>query len=291
MSTAYSGVCYAVLAYIAWGLLPMYWKCFGQIPAGEVLSHRILWSMLFLTGLLLCQHRSRLEFGQLWHSPNRLGVLLVTGSLLAFNWGLYIYGVNTNRVVETSLGYFINPLVSVMLGFLFLKEQLHNGQKLAVLLAVLGVANFIWQFGAVPWISLGLASSFALYGLLRKVVPVSPIVGLMVETLLVTPFALVFVGYLTVARVGHWGMSELIELLFIGSGVMTSLPLLWFNNAAKRLQLSTLGFFQYLAPSLQLLLGVLLYHEPFTRTHAVSFSFIWAALAIYSTTSLAKRAV
>lgn len=160
-----AGVCYAVLAYTAWGLLPMYWKCFGQIPAAEVLSHRILWSMLFLTGLLLFQQRS-VELGQLWQSPKRLRVLLATALLLTFNWGLYIYGVNTNRVVETSLGYFINPLVSVMLGFLFLKEQLNFGQKLAVLVAALGVANFMWQFGAVPWIALGLASSFAFYGLL-----------------------------------------------------------------------------------------------------------------------------
>ena len=285
-----AGVCYAVLAYTAWGLLPMYWKCFGQIPAAEVLSHRILWSMLFLTGLLLFQQRS-VELGQLWQSPNRLRVLLATALLLTFNWGLYIYGVNTNRVVETSLGYFINPLVSVMLGFLFLKEQLNSGQKLAVLVAGLGVANFMWQFGAVPWIALGLAFSFAFYGLLRKVVPVTPMVGLMVETLLVTPFALVLVGYWAVTGVGHSGMSGSTDLLFIGSGVMTSLPLLWFNNAAKRLRLSTLGFFQYVAPSLQLLLGVLLYHEPFTRTHALTFGFIWLALAIYSTTSLATRAV
>ncbi len=285
-----AGVCYAVLAYTAWGLLPMYWKCFGQIPAAEVLSHRILWSMLFLTGLLLFQQRN-VELGQLWQSPNRLRVLLATALLLTFNWGLYIYGVNTNRVVETSLGYFINPLVSVMLGFLFLKERLNSGQKLAVLVAGLGVANFMWQFGAVPWIALGLAFSFAFYGLLRKVVPVTPMVGLMVETLLVTPFALVLVGYWAVTGVGHSGMSGSTDLLFIGSGVMTSLPLLWFNNAAKRLRLSTLGFFQYVAPSLQLLLGVLLYHEPFTRTHALTFGFIWLALAIYATTSLATRAV
>lgn len=285
-----AGVCYAVLAYTAWGLLPIYWKLFGQIPAAEVLSHRILWSMLFLTGLLLLQQRS-VELGQLWQSPNRLRVLLATALLLTFNWGLYIYGVNTNRVVETSLGYFINPLVSVMLGFLFLKERLNFGQKLAVLVAGIGVANFMWQFGAVPWIALGLAFSFAFYGLLRKVVPVTPMVGLMVETLLVAPFALALVGYWAAIGVGHSGMSGSTDLLFIGSGVMTSLPLLWFNNAAKRLRLSTLGFFQYVAPSLQLLLGVLLYHEPFTRTHALTFGFIWLALAIYSTTSLATKAV
>jgi len=286
--TVESGAFYAVLAYTAWGLLPIYWKFFGQIPAVEVLSHRIIWSMVFLTGLLLLQQRSS-EFNQLWHSPIRLRILLITASLLTFNWGLYIYGVNTDQVVETSLGYFINPLVNVMLGFVFLQERLNRPQKLAVLLASVGVANFAWQFGQVPWIALGLAFSFAFYGLLRKVAAVAPMVGLAVETLLVTPVALILVGYWAATGVGHLDVSWSINLLFIGSGVTTSLPLLWFNNAAKRLRLSTLGFFQYIAPSLQLILGVFLYHEPFTRTHAVTFGCIWLALVIYSTTSLVTR--
>ena len=285
-----SGGFYAVLAYTAWGLLPIYWKLFGQIPALEVLSHRIIWSLVFLIGLLFLQQQSS-EFKQLCRSPTRLGILLTTASLLTFNWGLYIYGVNTDRVVETSLGYFINPLVNVMLGLLFLKERLNRGQKLAVLLAILGVANFAWNFGQVPWIALGLAFSFAFYGLLRKVVAVSPIVGLTMETLLIAPVALILVGYWTATGVGHLGVAWSTSLLFIGSGVMTSLPLIWFNNAAKRLRLSTLGFFQYIAPSLQLMLGVFLYHEPFTRTHAITFGLIWSALLIYSTTFLSKKAV
>ncbi len=283
-----AGAFYAVLAYTAWGLLPIYWKFFGQIPAVEVLSYRIIWSMVFLTGLLFLQQRSS-EFNQLRQSPSRLGILLVTALLLTFNWGLYIYGVNTGRVVETSLGYFINPIINVMLGFVFLKERLNRGQKLAVLLASLGVANFAWHFGQVPWIALGLAFSFAFYGLLRKVVAVTPMVGLAVETLLITPVALLLVGYWATTGVGHFGVTWSTNLLFIGSGVMTSLPLLWFNNAAKRLRLSTLGFFQYIAPSLQLMLGIFLYKEPFTSTHAVTFGFIWLALFIYSTVSLAAQ--
>jgi len=286
--TVESGAFYAVLAYTAWGLLPIYWKFFGQIPAVEVLSHRIIWSMVFLTGLLLLQQRSS-EFNQLWHSPIRLRILLITASLLTFNWGLYIYGVNTDQVVETSLGYFINPLVNVMLGFVFLQERLNRPQKLAVLLASVGVVNFAWQFGQVPWIALGLAFSFAFYGLLRKVAAVAPMVGLAVETLLITPVALILVGYWAATGVGHLDVAWSINILFIGSGVTTSLPLLWFNNAAKRLRLSTLGFFQYIAPSLQLILGVFLYHESFTRTHAVTFGCIWLALVIYSTTSLVTR--
>ncbi|MBW4659669.1 MAG: EamA family transporter RarD [Drouetiella hepatica Uher 2000/2452] len=279
-----SGRLYAVLAYVAWGLLPIYWKLFGQTPAIEVLSHRMIWSLVFLLALVGLQHRQA-ELRQIWRSPKKVAVLLTTAMLLTFNWGLYIYGVNSDRVVETSLGYFINPLVSVLLGFVFLRERLHWGQKVAVLLAALGVANFIWQLGSVPWIALALAFSFACYGLLRKIVAVSPLVGLTVEALLITPVALALVGFWAVSGTGHLGTSLSMTLLFIGAGVMTSMPLLWFNNAAKRLRLSTLGFFQYIAPSIQLLLGVVVYREPFTTTHAVTFGLIWLALAIYSGTS------
>lgn len=279
-----------MLAYGAWGLLPIYWKLFGQIPAGEVLSHRIVWSTLFLIGLLTVQGR-RAEFGPIWRSRRQWGVLVITGLLLAFNWGLYIYGVNTDRVVETSLGYFINPLVNVFLGFVVFKERLNRWQWLAVLLAALGVAQFAWRLQTVPWIALALAFSFALYGLLRKLAPVAPMVGLATETLFIAPIALTVIGYQAVTGTSHFTANGGMTLLFVGSGVATSFPLLWFNNAAKRLRFSTLGFFQYLAPSLQLLLGVFLYREPFTQTHAVTFGFIWLALLIYSTTSFKREAV
>lgn len=241
--------------------------------------------MVFLTGLLFLRHRNA-ELTQLWRSPRQLGILLTTALLLTFNWGLYIYAVNTDRVIETSLGYYINPLVSVLLGFIFLKERLNRGQLLAVGLASLGVTNFIWHFGAVPWIALGLAVSFAFYGLLRKIVAAPPMAGLAIETLLVTPLALAYVGYLAITATGQLGTHWAISLLFVGAGITTSLPLLWFNNAAKRLRLSTLGFFQYIAPSLQLFIGVFLYHEPFTLVHAITFGFIWSALVIFSVSSL-----
>ncbi len=182
--------------------------------------------MVFLIGLLFFQQRS-LEFNQLWHSPKRLGILLVTALLLTFNWGLYIYGVNTDRVVETSLGYFINPLVNVMLGYGFLKERLNYSQKMAVLLAGLGVANFAWNFGEVPWIALGLAFSFAFYGLLRKVVAVSPMVGLSVETLLIVPLALVLVGYwaTTGGRALRWSLAYKPPICWIWRHDLATTPL------------------------------------------------------------------
>jgi chloramphenicol-sensitive protein RarD len=280
-----TGPLYALLAYGAWGLLPVYWKFFGNTPAVEVLSHRMIWSAVFLCCLLLVQRRLP-DLVALFKSPRQVRVLLLTATLLSCNWGLYIYGVNSDRVIETSLGYYINPLVTVLLGFVFLKERLHRGQQVAVVLATIGVGYFIWQLGTVPWIGLGLAITFAFYGLLRKVVQAGPLVGLAVETLLITPVVLLFVIYLASQGHSHFGETPLKTLLFMGAGVATSMPLLWFNNAAKRLRLSTLGFFQYLAPSIALLLGVFLYGEPFTTIHGVTFSCIWVALAIFSATTL-----
>lgn len=276
---------YALLAYGAWGLLPIYWKFFQRSSPIEVLSHRMIWSLVFLTAILLIQQRQA-ELRELLKSPHSLRLLLASAALLTCNWGLYIYGVNSDRVVETSLGYFINPLVTVLLGFLFLQERLIFGQQIAVALAAIGVGYFVRQFGTVPWIALGLAFTFAFYGLLRKVVAVAPLVGLAVETLMITPAALAFVIYWQGIGNGQFGQALPFTLLFIGAGVMTSMPLLWFNNAAKRLRLSTLGFFQYVAPSLQLMLGVFLYREPFTATHTVTFACIWTALLLYSTSSL-----
>lgn len=283
-----TGSVYALLAYGSWGLLPIYWKFFEQSSPIEVLSHRMIWSLVFLSGLLFLQRRQT-EIRSLLKSRQKLGALLISATLLTCNWGLYIYGVNTDRVVETSLGYFINPLVSVLLGFVFLKERLRRGQQIAVALAVIGVGYFIWQFGSVPWIALGLAFTFAFYGLVRKVLAIAPMVGLAVETLLITPATLLLVIYWGITGAGTFGTSLALTLLFVGAGVVTSMPLLWFNNAAKRLRLSTLGFFQYLAPSVQLVLGVFLYQEPFTPTHAVTFGFIWTALLLYSVTSLMER--
>ncbi|MEL6224977.1 MAG: EamA family transporter RarD [Cyanobacteria bacterium J06627_8] len=289
-SSSSLGVLFAVLAYGAWGLLPIYWKLFGVIPAVEVLSHRMIWSMVFLIGVLALQNRLP-ELQAVWASKKTLKFLIVSACLLAVNWGLYIYGVNTERVVETSLGYYINPLLSVMLGMVFLKERLNRVQWVAVGLATVGVLNFVVDFGQVPWIALGLALTFGLYGLLRKMVAIAPMIGLAVETLVLAPLMLILVTYWQATGQGHFTTSVSIMLIFIGAGVVTSMPLLWFNNAAKRLRLSTMGFFQYIAPSLQLVLGVFLYGEPFTRTHAVTFVCIWTALAIYSLNSLVASRV
>lgn len=274
-----------MLAYSAWGLFPIYWKFLTQVPAVELVCHRIIWSMVLLMGLLFVQHRIG-EFRQLWKSRKAIASLLLTTTLIAGNWCIYIYGVNTGHIVETSLGYYINPLVTVLLGSVILKEKLNFPKKIAVLLAAIAVLNFIWHFGQVPWIAIALAFSFALYGLFRKLIKVTPIVGLTVETLLATPIALVYISYVGLTGTGSFGTSLQVNLLLIGCGIVTALPLLWFNTAAKQLQLSTLGFFQYLAPSLALLIGVIGYREPFTAIHAVTFLLIWSAIAIYSIASV-----
>ena len=287
-----TGLIYAVLAYGAWGLFPIYWKLFGDTPAVEVLSHRMIWSMAFVLVLLAVQRRFS-ELASVRRSPSVLKMLIVGAVLLACNWGLYIYGVNTERVVETSLGYFINPLLTIVLGMVVLKERLNRVQWAAVAIAVVGVGNFIWAFGQVPWIAFGLALSFGFYGLVRKVVAIAPMIGLAVETLVIAPFMLLLVIYWDTTGVGVFGSSLPITLACIGAGVVTSMPLIWFTNATKRLPLSTMGFCQYIAPSLQLFLGVFLYHEPFTRIHAVTFGCIWTALALYSVNSwlLNRRAL
>ncbi|MDB9494250.1 EamA family transporter RarD [Spirulina major CS-329] len=280
-STTVTGVLYAVFAYGAWGLLPIYWKLFGVIPAVEVLSHRMIWSMVFLLSILTVQRRWP-ELRQVLRSRRQLLGLFITTSLLAFNWGIYIYGVNSDRVVETSLGYYICPLVTMLLGLVVLRERLNWVQWVAVSLAGAGVVIFIQDLGQVPWIALGLAFSFALYGLLRKMIAIAPLVGLAVETLMIAPLLLILVGVWELRGLGHFTATPGITLAFIGAGIVTSMPLLWFNNAAKRLPLVSLGFYQYLAPTLQLSIGVFLYREPFTTTHGITFGCIWAALALYS---------
>ncbi len=279
------GILYAILAYGTWGLFPVYWKLLNSVPAKEILSHRIIWSSILLLGILIIKKRWQ-SFIKLFLQPRRWLPLLGSSSILACNWGLYIYGVNSDRIVETSLGYFINPIVSVLLGVIILREKLQLGQWIAVLLATLGVSYSVFAVGQVPWIALGLAFSFGIYGLLRKVIVVEPLLGLTVETCLLTPLA---IAYLSLHDNNHFGQSASITLLLVGCGIVTSFPLFCFNSATQQLRLSTMGFFQYIAPSLQLLLGIWLYDEPFTKTNIVVFSFIWAALLLYSTISLLKR--
>ena len=278
-STVLPGIIYAVLAYGTWGIFPIYWKLFGSVPAVEIVCHRVVWSLVFLSALVVAL-RQWDEIRQIIGRPKVLGMLFTTALLLSLNWGIFVFGVNSGRIIETSLGYFIVPLVNVVLGCWVLRERLRGRQSLAFALAAAGVILFGSHLGAIPWIALGLATTFGLYGLLRKIVSVSPLTGIFVETALMAPPALAAIAFLSSREPSHVFGSRYLMLLFMGGGIVTSLPLLWFNRAVKLLPLSTLGFFQYLAPTLQLLVGVAIYHEPFPLHKMAAFALIWLAVAL-----------
>ena len=287
-SPIWQGPVFAILAYGTWGLLPIYWKLFLGIPSLEVLVHRILWSVIFLMFVVLIQKKFILLV-ELCRSPKQLFIILTTSMLLGANWMIYIWAVNEGFVIETSLGYFINPLVNVMLGMIIFKERFKLWQTLALILALCGVLNYLFGFGELPWIALGLASSFSIYGMLRKISEAGPLIGLTMETLILVPVALFLLSWWTLDGSSHFGTMSELDLYFLGCGLITSFPLLWFAAAAKRLRFSTLGLFQYLAPTSQFLLGVFLYKEPFTITHAITFALIWMALVLYSGNSISNK--
>ncbi|HNQ24181.1 MAG TPA: EamA family transporter RarD [Phycisphaerae bacterium] len=274
------GVLFGLGAYGLWGVFPLYFKAIAQVPALEVLAHRIVWSVLLLVALVLLQRRGRALLRVLAHWPTALA-LATTTVLIALNWFVFIWAVANNHVLQSSLGYFINPLVNVLLGFVFLRERLRRGQVLAVALAAVGVGLRTWH--QVPWIALVLAGSFGFYGLLRKVARVDALLGLTVETALLAPWAAGYLLYLGARGDGAFGaVSPKLTILLLLAGVITAVPLLWFTHAAKRLTLTTLGFLQYLAPTGHFLLAVLAFGEPFTRHDVLSFALIWSALGIYS---------
>ena len=282
------GGIYALLSYGSWGLIPIYWKLLYTSSALEILAHRMLWSMVFVFGLLAVQKRLN-EILELLKSSKNIWLLLCTASLLGCNWFVYIYAVNTDQVIEASLGYYINPLLNVLMGFIFLRERLNFMQCIALGLATLGVLNFLWDFGSLPWIALTLSFTFSIYGLLRKVITVKPLVGLLIETVLFAPLATFMISFWMIDGSGSFGKKWETDFLLIGAGVVTSLPLLWFVNAAKLLRYTTMGFFQYLAPSLNLILGIFFYNEPFTQAHVITFSLIWSGLTIFSINSLNQK--
>ncbi len=276
------GVWYAIGAFFLWGVLPLYWKALKQIPSSQILAHRIIWSCIFVLFLLLIQKRVREARNSFLSGRNRI-YFAVSALCIGINWFIYIWAVNAGHIVETSMGYFINPLLNVLLGVIFLRERLSFWQIVSVCLAFCGVLYMTVQYGKLPWIALSLAVSFGLYGLLRKTSHAESLVGLIFETAILSPIALLYLVVRGVQGAGSFGtVSPLLHILLICSGIVTAMPLLWFSNGARRIPLSTVGFIQYLAPSLQLFIGVVVFREPFTNVHALSFSLIWGALVIYS---------
>lgn len=283
------GVLFGLTAYSIWGSFPVFFKALHGAAPLEIVCHRIFWSVALLLVLL----GLRRQLGSLLVTlTDRTTLLTLCGStlLIATNWLVFIYAIQRGEVLQSSLGYFITPLISVLLGLLFLRERLSRWQLLSVLLALLGVLNLAIYHGQFPWIALVLAASFGLYGLLRKLAKVEALVGLTVETLLLAPFALGYLLYLGNLQQGSFLTGSLrLDLLLPLSGVVTAISLLLFVGAARRLQLATIGFLQYITPSLHFLLAVLLYREPFSAGQLISFLCIWTGLAIYSADALWKN--
>lgn len=276
----------AALAYFIWGVVPLYFKWLAVVPAAEIIAHRILWSVPFI-GLLLLAARRLGVLAAYLRQPRLLAVLASSMALLTVNWLVFVWAVNADRVLETSLGYFINPLVSILIGFLLLGERLRFWQRVAVALAAAGVANQVWQIGALPWVSLVLAATFALYGLLRKRAPVDALSGLLIETLIATPLAVAYLFWAAAQGPLAFGARGAgIDVLLALSGPVTAVPLMLFAFGARRLRLATLGFLQYIAPTLNFLLAVFVFHEPLGGGQLLTFVLIWVGLAVYSADAL-----
>ncbi|MEE2679509.1 MAG: EamA family transporter RarD [Myxococcota bacterium] len=288
--SASHGALFALAAYGIWGIAPLYWKALAVVPASELLAWRVLTSCvvgLVLVGATGAWPALRADLG----SPRRCALLALTATLIGANWLVFIWAVLHGQVLATSLGYYITPLVNVALGMTFLRERLRFGQAVAVLLAVVGVGQLALSFTTVTWVSLFLAFTFAFYGMIRKVAPVEPVVGFSIETLLLAPAAATYLVLLSgPGRVASYAEDAWIPVLLGAAGIFTAAPLICFNAAARRLRLVTLGFFQYIAPSLSLVLAITWFGEPFRIREGIAFGCVWIALAIYSVDSLRARA-
>ena len=280
------GIGYTAGAYIIWGFLPLYWKLIQSVSAEEILAHRIVWSFIFMLVILWFRKRLgpfRNEWKRLLHHPKSFVPLIIASLLISANWFIYIWAVNHGHIIETSLGYYMNPLISILLGMIFLKERLNFWQLFSVVLASVGVTFLTVQFGSFPWVALSLAISFGVYGLAKKLTNFDAMIGLTMETLMITPIAIIYL-FLLLAKgnIAYGTVSISNSLLLMGCGVVTALPLLFFAKGAKLIPLSMIGFLQYISPTISLFIGVFLYHEHFTKVHAIAFLFIWTALVIFS---------
>ncbi|MDD9156084.1 EamA family transporter RarD [Aliivibrio sp. S4TY2] len=283
------GVFFALGAYTIWGIAPIYFKTISEVSPFEILSHRVIWSFFFLAGLL-CLSKGWKTVSNTLKDKKKMAYLATTGLLIGTNWLIFIWAVTTNHMLNASLGYFINPIFNVMLGMVFLGERLRKLQWLAVTFAVIGVIIQLVTFGSIPIVALALACSFGFYGLLRKKVAMDAQSGLFIETLVMLPIAAVYLLFIADSPTSDFAANPMtLNLLLIAAGIITTVPLLCFTGAATRLKLSTLGFFQYIGPSLMFVLAVGLYGEEFSADKAITFVFIWGALIVFTTDAILFR--
>lgn len=284
------GIFFGLAAYVLWGILPVYWKALELVSPFEILSSRFMWSCVFVFLLIIFQKKWALfakEVKQVFSNVKTGAAMAAAGITISFNWGTFIWAVNNGHIVETSMGYYINPLVSILFAVVFLRERLDKMQLAAITCAFIGVASKVYSFGKIPWVSLTLAFTFALYGLLKKILPVSALTSIMLETLLITPLALVYEYSLWQQGVSFYASGNLqVIMMLTGAGVVTAIPLLLFTAGARLLPLKIIGFLQYISPTLTLLIGVFVYNEAFTASHLLAFGWIWVALLLFIVSQL-----
>ncbi len=284
------GIFFGLAAYVLWGILPVYWKALELVSPFEILSSRFMWSCVFVFLLIIFQKKWPLftkEVKLVFSNVKTGAAMVAAGITISFNWGTFIWAVNNGHIVETSMGYYINPLVSILFAVVFLRERLDKMQLAAITCAFIGVASMVYSFGKIPWVSLTLAFTFALYGLLKKILPVSALTSIMLETLLITPLALVYEYSLWQQGVSFYASGNLqVIMMLTGAGVVTAIPLLLFTAGARLLPLKIIGFLQYISPTLTLLIGVFVYNESFTASHLLAFGWIWAALLLFIVSQL-----
>lgn len=284
------GIFFGLAAYVLWGILPVYWKALELVSPFEILSSRFMWSCVFVFLLIIFQKKWPLFTKEVKHVFSNVktgAAMAAAGITISFNWGTFIWAVNNGHIVETSMGYYINPLVSILFAVVFLRERLDKMQLAAITCAFIGVASMVYSFGKIPWVSLTLAFTFALYGLLKKILPVSALTSIMLETLLITPLALVYEYSLWQQGVSFYASGNLqVIMMLTGAGVVTAIPLLFFTAGARLLPLKIIGFLQYISPTLTLLIGVFVYNEAFTASHLLAFGWIWAALLLFIVSQL-----
>jgi chloramphenicol-sensitive protein RarD len=275
------GIWNGLAAYVMWGFFPIYWKLLHDVPALQVIGHRIAWSFILLI-LVILATKQWTAFRAAALERKTIAIYSIAAVLLSINWLIYVWGVNAGFIVETSLGYFINPLISVLLGVLFLRERLRTMQWIPIGIAATGVIYLTVTYGRLPWIALSLAVSFGIYGLVKKLAPLGSLYGLTLETALVFPLALIYLTFVGFTGTGSFLRGgALTDILLIGTGAVTSIPLLMFASAARQIPLTMIGVLQYVAPTLQFLIGVFLYHEPFDQSRLIGFSMVWLALIIF----------
>lgn len=281
-----TGMMAALSTYLIWGVLPLYWNLLARAEANEILAHRIVWSFVFMVVVLMVTKRwqsFKEDCRALWQDKKRGAILLLAAFTISLNWLTYIWAVNHGHVIDTSIGYYINPLMSVLFGIVFFRERISGLKKISLLLAAIGIVLMTYQLGKLPWVAVVLAVSFSVYGALKKQLHLNPFSSITLETLLMMPFAVPYIGILMMSPANHFSLATPdLALYLMGTGVVTAVPLVLFSYGANLLPLNVLGFFQYISPTIGLLLGIFFFHETFGMAQISALGFVWAAIVLFT---------